>query len=307
MTRKKSLLAAFASTTALCAGQAMAQDRTVLPIAPAPFTGTIGDTVATSQAGPAALQPVRAPQGAPNVFLFLSDDVGFAMTSAFGGPVPTPNFERMAQAGQRYNRFHTTGICSPTRAALLTGRNHHNTGTGMLSDLPSSYPGYTGRIGADTATIAQVLRLNGYSTAMFGKHHNSPASDRSLGAGHDTWPTGLGFDYFYGFNGGDNDQYAPTLYRDRQLAHEDDNDKAGKLLDRRLADDIISYVHNQKAGNPRKPFLVYFAPGSAHAPHQAPKDISRASRASSITAGTRSACSPGAGSSPWGSYRRAPS
>ena len=250
----------------------MAQDPSVLPIPPAPFTGTIGETVATSQAGPEALQSVRAPEGAPNVFLFMSDDVGFAMTSAFGGPVPTPNFERMAQAGQRYNRFHTTGICSPTRAALLTGRNHHQTGTGMLSDLPSGYPGYTGRIGADTATIAQVLRLNGYSTAMFGKHHNSPASDRSLGASHDSWPTGLGFEYFYGFNGGDNDQYAPTLYRGVQLAHEDDNDKAGKLLDQRLADDIISYVHNQKAGNPRKPFLVYFAPGSAHAPHQAPKD-----------------------------------
>jgi arylsulfatase A-like enzyme len=266
------LLASAACLAGLAASHAQAQDRSVLPIPPAPFNGTIGETVAQSQAGPAALQQVRAPEGAPNVFLFMSDDVGFAMTSAFGGPVPTPNFERMAQAGQRYNRFHTTGICSPTRAALLTGRNHHNTGTGMLSDLPTPWPGYTGRIGADTATIAQVLRLNGYSTAMFGKHHNSPATDRSMGASSDTWPTGLGFEYFYGFNGGDNDQYAPTLYRDRQLANEDDNDRAGKLLDRRFADDIISYVHNQKAGNPRKPFLVYFAPGSAHAPHQAPKE-----------------------------------
>ncbi len=272
MKSKSRWLAAAASLAALASGHVQAQDRSVLPLPPAPFTGTIGETVAQSQAGPAPLQQVRAQEGAPNVFLFLSDDVGFAMTSAFGGPVPTPNFERMAQAGQRYNRFHTTGICSPTRAALLTGRDDHNTGTGMLSDLPTPWPGYTGRIGADTATIAQVLRLNGYSTAMFGKHHNSPATDRSLGASGDTWPTGLGFDYFYGFNGGDNDQYAPTLYRDRQLANEQDNDRAGKLLDRRLADDIISYVHNQKAGNPRKPFLVYFAPGSAHAPHQAPKD-----------------------------------
>jgi len=273
MNQTKRLLATAASAAALCAGQAIAQDRTVLPMPPAPFAGTIGETVAqSSPGGPGAMLPVRAPQGAPNVFLFLSDDVGFAMTSAFGGPVPTPNFEQMAQAGQRYNRFHTTGICSPTRAALLTGRNHHNTGTGMLSDLPTPWPGYTGRIGADTATIAQVLRLNGYSTAMFGKHHNSPGPDRSLGGSKDSWPTGLGFEYFYGFNGGDNDQYAPTLYRGVQLAHEDENDKAGKLMDQRFAEDIISYVHNQKAGNPNKPFLVYFAPGSTHAPHQAPKE-----------------------------------
>jgi arylsulfatase A-like enzyme len=270
MTTKTRLLAAVAGAGLLWAGQATAQDRSVLPIPPAPFDGKIAPRVADSQ--PGTIRDVRAPQGAPNVFLFLSDDVGFAMTSAFGGPVPTPNFERLASAGQRYNRFHTTGICSPTRAALLTGRNHHNANTGMLSDLPTPWPGYSGKIGADTATIAQVLRLNGYSTAMFGKHHNSPAPDRNLGSSIETWPTGLGFEYFYGFNGGDNDQYKPTLYRDRQLAHEADNDRAGKLLDERFVDDIISYVHNQKAGAPRKPFLVYFAPGSAHAPHQAPPE-----------------------------------
>ena len=272
MKTRSRLLAAVAGAGVLWAGQASAQDRTVLPVPTPPFTGEIGRTVEESRpgSGAGAMMGVRAPQGAPNVFMFLSDDVGFAMTSAFGGPVPTPNFERMAQAGQRYNRFHTTGICSPTRASMLTGRNHHQTGTGMLSDLPTPYPGYTGRIIPETATIAQVLRLNGYSTAMFGKHHNSPGPDRALGGSKDSWPTGLGFEYFYGFNGGDNDQFAPTLYRGIQLADEDAT--SGKLLDQRFADDIISYVHNQKAGNPNKPFLVYFAPGSTHAPHQAPKE-----------------------------------
>jgi arylsulfatase A-like enzyme len=270
MTSMPRLFAATAMAALLCAGHASAQDRSVLPIPPAAFDGRIAPRLADAQA--ATPQAVRAPQGAPNVFLFLSDDVGFAMTSAFGGPVPTPNFERLAQSGQRYNRFHTTGICSPTRAALLTGRNHHNAGTGMLSDLPTGFPGYGGRIGYDTATIAQVLRLNGWSTAMFGKHHNSPAPDRNQGSGIETWPTGLGFEYFYGFNGGDNDQFKPTLYRDRQLANEADNDRAGRLLDARFADDIISYIHNQKAGAPAKPFFVYFAPGSTHAPHQAPPE-----------------------------------
>jgi arylsulfatase A-like enzyme len=262
------LLATVAGAGLLWVGQASAQDRTVLPIPPAPFDGRIGTTVADSQ--PGTVRDVRAPQGAPNVFMFMSDDVGFAMTSAFGGPVPTPNFERMASAGQRYNRFHTTGICSPTRAALLTGRNHHETGSGYLSDLPSAYPGYNGRIGAETATIAQVLRLNGYSTAMFGKHHNLPAGDRTLGSNLDSWPTSLGFEYYYGFNSGDIDQYSPVMYRGVQRAHE--GEYPGKLVDERLADDVISYVHNQKAGAPNKPFLVYLAPGSAHAPHQAPKD-----------------------------------
>lgn len=264
----KTRLMATAACIGLAIGsQAFAQDRTVLPIAPAPFDGQIAPSVMDSRPGTG--RPVRAPEGAPNIFMFMSDDVGFGMSSAFGGPVPTPGFDRLAGMGQRYNRFHTTGICSPTRAALLTGRNHHQTGSGYLSDLPTPYPGYTGQISANTASIAQILRLNGYSTAMFGKHHNLPPQDRHLGSNMDSWPTGLGFEYFFGFNSGDVDQYSPILYRGIQRAPMDE--APGKLVDERLADDVISYVHNQQAAAPDKPFLVYLAPGSTHAPHQAPK------------------------------------
>lgn len=262
------LLATVASLGLIAGGQAIAQDRSVLPVPRAPFDGTIAPNVLDAK--PGTPRDVRAPAGAPNVLMFLSDDVGFAMTSAFGGPVPTPNFERLAQAGQRYNRFHTTGICSPTRAALLTGRNHHNAGVGWLSDMPSPYPGYDGRIQRDTATVAQILRLNGYNTAMFGKHHNTPSGERSEAGPFDSWPTGLGFEYFYGFPYGDTDQYSPSLYRGIQRVPPDE--APDKLLDERLADDIIRYVHNQKAGAPDKPFLIYLAPGSAHAPHQAPRE-----------------------------------
>jgi arylsulfatase len=249
---------------------ALAQaDRTVLPIAPAPFSGKVADNAV--DATPSPLPPVRAPQGAPNVLLFMSDDVGFAMSSAFGGPVPTPNFERLARTGQRYNRFHTTGICSPSRAALLTGRNHHNAGVGWLSDIPSGFPGYSGSIQPYAATIAQILRLNGYNTAMFGKHHNVPTNDRSEAGPFDGWPTGLGFEYFYGFPYGDTDQYSPDLYRGIQRVAPDEAG-SDEMLDQRLVDDLINWVHNQKAGAPDKPFLAYLAPGSTHAPHQVPPE-----------------------------------
>jgi arylsulfatase A-like enzyme len=252
--------------------QIMAQDRTILPVPPAPFAGTIAESVAQSKADPQ--RPISAPDGAPNVLLFMSDDVGFAMSSTFGGPVPTPNFDRLAAQGQRYNRFHTTGICSPSRAALLTGRNHHNAGVGYLSDLPVGFPGYGGKILPETATIAQVLKLNGYNTAMFGKHHNVTITERSEAGPFDTWPTGLGFEYFYGFVGGDSDQYTPNLYRGTSRVNPDEAKVPNGLpmLEKRLADDMIRWVHNQKASAPDKPFLVYWAPGSTHAPHQAPPE-----------------------------------
>jgi arylsulfatase A-like enzyme len=262
-------LVAGVSATALAQAQ---PDRTVLPIPRAPFTGKIAENVLDST--PTPNRPVTAPAGAPNVFVMMSDDVGFAMSGAFGGPVPTPNIERLAAAGQRYNRFHTTGICSPSRAALMTGRNHHNAGVGFLSDLPTGYPGYGGAILPETATIAQVLRLNGYNTAMFGKHHNVQGNERSEAGPFDNWPTGLGFEYFLGFPDGDTDQYNPNLHRG--ISRVDPDEGKGELLDKRLADDIIRWVHNQKAAAPDKPFLVYFAPGSTHAPHQAlPEYIAR--------------------------------
>lgn len=268
MTYRLRLACAAIALTAAATGGASAQvDRSVLPVPRAPFDGVIAEGVAESR--PASAGPLRAPQAAPNVLLFMSDDVGFAMSSAFGGPVPTPNMERLSASGIRYNRFHTTGICSPSRAALLTGRNHHNAGVGFLSDLPVGFPGYGGRILPETATIAQMLRLNGYSTAMFGKHHNVPPGDRSEAGPFDSWPTGLGFEYFFGFPHGDTDQFSPILYRGTSRTDEDA--RPGDLLDKRLADDLIRWVHNQKAAAPDKPFLIYLAPGSTHAPHQAPR------------------------------------
>jgi arylsulfatase A-like enzyme len=250
-------------------GQAAAQDRAVLPIPHPPFDGVIAEDIQDSRAP--TPHRVSAPTGAPNVLLFMSDDVGFAMSSAFGGPVPTPNFERVARTGQRYNRFHTTGICSPTRAALLTGRNHHAAGNGYLSDIPNGFPGNRGFIQPETATIAQVLRLNGYSTGMWGKHHNvAPGADSPAGP-FDSWPTGLGFEYFFGILGGDSDQFNPNLWRGTTRVHPDE--ATGTMLEKRLADDIIGWVRNQKAAAPDRPFLIYHAPGSTHAPHQAPPEV----------------------------------
>ncbi|MDE2404728.1 MAG: arylsulfatase [Sphingomonadales bacterium] len=244
-------------------------DRSILPIPRPPFDGQIGESALDSR--PDSHVPARAPAGAPNLLLFMGDDVGFAMSSTFGGPVPTPNMDRLAARGQVYNRFHTTAICSPSRAALLTGRNAHNAGVGYLSDIAAGFPGYGGRILPETATIARILRGNGYATAMFGKHHNVPTEERSAAGPFDSWPTGLGFDYFLGFPAGDSDQFSPILYRGTSRVDPDEGH--GQMLDTRLADDILRWVHNQKAGAPDKPFLVYWAPGSTHAPHQAPADL----------------------------------
>ncbi|HEY8385173.1 MAG TPA: sulfatase-like hydrolase/transferase, partial [Porticoccaceae bacterium] len=261
--------------TTLCLGAlvspAHAQTgREVLPLPPPAFKGTIGETVTDSTPDPDLFEPVRPPQGAPNVFVMMSDDVGFAMSSAFGGPVATPNFEKLAQRGQRYNRFHTTAICSPSRAALLTGRNPHNTGSGYLTDAITGYPGYQGRISAETATIAQTLRLNGYNTAMFGKHHNVPYAHTTANGPFDQWPTGLGFEYFFGYLGPETDQFRPNLYRGTSLLP---NDDSMQLLDARLADDAIRWIHNQQALGNGQPFFIYFAPSSTHAPHQAPPEL----------------------------------
>ena len=240
----------------------------MLPVPEEPFAGVIADNVLDATADP--VRGIERPDGAPNIVLFMADDVGFAMASTYGGPVPTPNFDRIAAIGQRYNNFHTTGICSPTRAALLTGRNHHNAGVGYLADLPNGFPGYGARFLRSTASIAQVLTLNGYNTAMFGKHHNVPTEERSEAGPFDSWPTGLGFEYFFGFVNGDTDQFEPNLYRGTQRVDPDEGQ--GAMLDQRLASDLIRWVHNQQAADPDKPFFAYLAPGSTHAPHQAPPE-----------------------------------
>lgn len=246
-----------------------ATDGSVLPYPPAPFAGKMGASPTDSKAQFSA--PVKAPKGAPNVVVVLTDDVGFGASSAFGGAIPTPSLEQLAAHGLRFNQFHTTAMCSPTRAALLTGRNHHAVANGTVADMSTGYPGYDGEIPRSAATIAQILRLNGYNTAMFGKHHNAPQEQLSAAGPFDLWPTGLGFEYFYGFMGGDTDQWQPKLYRGTSPLDTQEEMK-GQLLDKVLADQAINWIHNQKAAAPDKPFFVYYAPGSAHAPHQAPQE-----------------------------------
>jgi len=241
----------------------------VLPIPPAPFAGKIGKDIASSE--PAFPKPVKAPEGAPNVLLVLTDDVGFAAVSTFGGLIPTPHLDRLAARGLKYNAFHTTAMCSPTRASLLTGRNHHAVGSGTIIDLSTGFPGYWSIIPKSAVTVAEVLRHHGYNTAFFGKHHNVPATQGSAAGPFDLWPTGLGFEYFYGFVGGETNQWEPMLYRGTSrvdLSHKDHD----YILDRDLADDAIQWIHNQKAAAPDKPFFVYYATGSGHAPLQAPAE-----------------------------------
>ena len=175
------------------------------------FKGKIGETYKDST--PSYPLPVKAPKGSPNVLLILLDDVGFGMCSTFGGPVPTPNMDKLANNGLKYTRFHTTALCSPTRAALLAGRNHHSCGTGVIIEMGTGYPGYTGIIPRSTALVSQILLDNGYATGMFGKWHNTPEPEISPAGPFDRWPTGLGFEYFYGFNQGETNQYYPALYR----------------------------------------------------------------------------------------------
>lgn len=267
---KKALgsVAAIALLAVPLSGGAATPSRDVLPVPDPVFEGRLGETV--DQSVPHWPGVVEAPDGAPNILLIMTDDVGFATASTFGGPIPTPALDRLAARGLKYNRFHTTAICSPSRAALLTGRNAHRVGTGNLVDSATGFPGYNGVIPQSAASVARILQLNGYSTAMFGKHHNVPHWQHSTAGPFTHWPTGLGFDYFYGFIGGDVHQWTPRLYRGTNLI--DESERAGELVDKRLADDAIRWIHNQKAAAPDKPFMIYLAPGSLHAPHHAPAD-----------------------------------
>jgi arylsulfatase A-like enzyme len=250
------------------AASAASSEGIVLPKPPEPFTGKIGRTYVDSTA--AFPVPLQAPAGAPNVLLVLTDDVGFGAASTFGGPIPTPNLSKLAAQGLVYNRFHVTAMCSPTRAALLTGRNHHAVGNGTVVDLSTGFPGYISVIPRSAATVAEVLRGNGYNTAFFGKHHNVPEARTSAAGPFDLWPTGLGFEYFYGFLGAETNQFTPALYRGTSPVKA--TERHGGMLDKELADDAIEWIHVQKAAAPDKPFFVYYATGSAHEPHQAPKE-----------------------------------
>jgi arylsulfatase A-like enzyme len=248
---------------------AAASDGNVLPPPPPAFAGQLAPTEQDSTK--TFPTPIKAPEGAPNILLVMTDDVGFSAASTFGGPIPTPNLDRLAARGLKYNEFHTTAICSATRAALLTGRNHHAVGTAALADVASPYPGYTTELPKSAATIARILRDNGYNTAMFGKHHNVPTAEQTAAGPFDRWPAGLGFEYFYGFVGGDTDQFNPALYQGNYRV-DGSHRSPDYFLERDLTDHAIEWLHNQKAAAPDKPFFMYYAAGSTHAPQQAPAD-----------------------------------
>jgi arylsulfatase len=246
-----------------------AQDsRTVLPLpTDPPFNGTIGLTYKDSTPSwPPLLTP---PKAAPNILLILLDDVGFSNTSTFGGPTQTPTLDSLAKNGLRYNNFHVTALCSPTRAALLTGRNHHEAGTGTVTETATGYPGNNSVVPKSTAMIAEILRLNGYNTAAFGKWHNVPVWETSPAGPFDHWPTHMGFEYFYGFVGGMTQQYTPNMYVGTTPIEPYFNDKH-YFFTTDIADKAIDWVRNQHSVAPKKPFFIYFAPGATHAPHQVP-------------------------------------
>jgi arylsulfatase A-like enzyme len=236
----------------------------VLPFPDFRFQGSVGRTIDESDP-PEFPQPVRPPQGAPNIVFILIDDAGYGQFGTFGGLVPTPGLDSVADAGLRYTRFHTTALCSPTRAALLTGRNHHSTGNGVITEAATGYDGYTGIIGKNVGTIAEVLRQHGYATSWFGKNHNTPDWETSQIGPFDRWPSGLGFDYFYGFMGGDMDQWQPTLYENHNLVPRSTD--PDYILTPDLVDHAIAWLQRTRSIAPDKPYFLYMSTGATHAPH----------------------------------------
>jgi arylsulfatase A-like enzyme len=236
---------------------------------PTGFQGVVGRTYKESK--PYFPPPVTPPKGAPNVLLVLLDDVGFGQASTFGGPIQTPNLEKLAKNGLRYNQFHTTALCSPTRAALLTGRNHHAVGSGVIVEFATGFDGYNAVIPKSAATVAEILKQNGYNTSAYGKWHNTPEHETSIAGPFDRWPTGMGFEYFYGFFGGDTNQWEPALVENTRAIAKPANKKNYHFTND-IADRAIDWVRNQQTIAAGKPFFMYFAPGACHAPHHAPRE-----------------------------------
>jgi arylsulfatase A-like enzyme len=247
--------------------------RTMLPIPDLPVPGlTTYDAKDPDTAYP-PIEPLLPPEGAPNVLIVLLDDVGFGASSAFGGPSATPTADRLAAGGLRFNRFHTTALCAPTRAALLSGRNHHSVGMGSITETATSSPGNSSLRPNTKAPLAMTLKLNGYSTAQFGKCHEVPVWQSSPMGPFDAWPSaGGGFEYFYGFIGGENNQWDPALYEGTTPVEPPATPEEGYHLTEDLADHAVSWIRQQKALMPDKPFFAYFAPGATHAPHHVPKE-----------------------------------
>jgi arylsulfatase A-like enzyme len=245
--------------------------RDVLPVPDRPHEGLTTYDAKDPETSFPAIEPLRPPAGAPNVLVILLDDVGFGASSAFGGPCATPTAERLAANGLKYNRFHTTALCAPTRQALLTGRNHHSVGMGGVTEIATSAPGYNSVRPNTAAPLAETLKLNGYSTAQFGKCHEVPVWETSPLGPFDAWPTGGGgFEHFYGFVGGESNQYAPALYNGTAPIEPDRSPEEGYHFTEDMTDRAIYWVRQQKALMPDKPFFAYFAPGATHAPHHVP-------------------------------------
>jgi arylsulfatase len=264
-----SLLAASAFASTRFSRSTAAATPEVLPPPEPPFHGKIERTLKGSV--PDFPKGIEAPAGAPNVLMILTDDVGFGATSVFGGPIQTPNFQRVADSGLRYNMYHTTALCSPTRSALITGRNHHSVASGDITEFATGYPGYNSLVPKSAGSVGAVLKENGYNTSWFGKMHNVPDWMSSQAGPFDLWPNGLGFEHFYGFLGGDSDQWHPALY-ENMTPIEPYLGKPDYILDVDLADKAITWMRMQHALAPQKPWLLYYATGTAHAPHHAPKD-----------------------------------
>ena len=240
-----------------------------IPPPPMPFGGVIKESVSDSK--PYWPPRVVPPKGAPNILLIMTDDQGYGISSTFGGVIPTPAMDRVAKAGLRYTQFHSTALCSPTRAALITGRNHHSVGFGVVSEISTGYPGYDSIIEPDKTTIAEILKENGYATSWFGKEHNTPSFQYSIAGPYDQWPSGMGFEYFYGFMGGETDQWTPYLFKDHTqifpwIGH------PGYNLTTDMADEAVKYLHSMNAVAPDKPFFLYYVPGGTHSPHQPTKE-----------------------------------
>src|SRR5215472_5544293 len=244
-------------------------DGRYLPPPPPHFGGTIN--LQADQSRPWWPPQVVPPKGAPNILLIMTDDQGYGVSGTFGGVIPTPGLDRIAAAGLRYTQFHSTALCSPTRAALITGRNHHSVGFGTISEQSTGYPGYDSVIGPESATIGTILKTNGYATSWFGKNHNTPSYQYSAAGPFDQWPIGMGFDYFYGFMGGETDQWTPYLFQNTTQVFPWVG-KPGYNLTTDLADDAIAHMRRLNAAAPDQPFFVYYVPGGTHSPHQPTKE-----------------------------------
>lgn len=261
-----SALISFVGTENLAAAEAQL-DRTVLPIHE-PDHKPITTLDARDAKAPPRFE-VKAPEGAPNVVIVLIDDIGFGHSSAFGGPIKMPTLEKLANAGLKYNRFHTTALCSPTRTALLTGHNHHANNAGAIMELATAFPGNTGNRPNSITPLAEILRQNGFSTAAFGKYHETPPWEVSVSGPFDRWPTGSGFDKFYGFIGGETNQWAPAIFDGVTRVEYAQTPDYHFTTD--MTNNAINWISAQQSLTPDKPFYVYFAPGATHAPHHVPK------------------------------------